>query len=232
MGSEPAPGRTFSLGSQTSQGLLLEPGFGVVSIPLGCSVTVSHQCFYELQKLLVCIKIKTDIGSPGSLAAQRDRVDVFPSLGGCAGFWLGRHLSCLPCYLLLSAHPGASPRGRMQSRGSTSSPEGRNSFLTRGLMCLLRHKSCWCRLPGQAQLCERHLTWSLRAGCRRLPCLPAAAREMTCPSLLQSCSLLIPPSPLQGLQQANAVPCSVKGCVKALLQAWAEPLPCPDGDVG
>lgn len=64
------------------------------------------------------------------------------------------------------------------------------------------------------------LTRSLRAGCCCLPCLPAAAKEITCFSLLQSCSFLIPLAPLQGLQQANALPCIVKGRVKALLEAW------------
>lgn len=37
VGSEPAPGRSFSLGSQTAQGFPLELGFGVVRVPLGCS---------------------------------------------------------------------------------------------------------------------------------------------------------------------------------------------------
>ena len=100
--------------------------------------------------------------------------------------------------------------------GSTSSPEDRTSFLAQGLICLLRYKSCWRRLPHWAQRCGRHLTWSPRVGCCHLPCLPAAAREMTCSSLLLSCCLLVPPSPLQGLQQANALPLQSKGVHESL----------------
>lgn len=234
VGLEPAPGRSFSLGSQTAQGLPLEPGFGVVRIPLGCSVTVSRRCFFELQKLLVCIKIKPDICSPGSLAAQKDGGNVSPSpFRGGAGFWLERHPSCSPC---VTHCPAPTLETCLEARrsplGRTSGPKGRNSFLAQGLICLLRHKSCWCRLPCWAQWCGRHLTWSLCAGCCRLPSLPAAAKEMTCCSLLQSCSLLVPPSPLQGLQQANALPCSVNGCMKALLEVWAEAPACPSEDVG
>lgn len=193
---------------------------------------MSHRCFFELQKLLVCIKIKTDTGSPGFLAAPRDRGNVSPSpFGGGAGFWLERHPSCLPCVTHCPAPTlGTCLRAGRSPVGSTSSPEGRNSFLTQGLICLLRHKSCWCRLPCWAQWCGRHLTRSLRAGCYRLPCLPVTAKEMTCCSLLQSCSLLVSPSPRQGLQQANALPCSGKGCVKALLEEWAEPSASPSED--
>lgn len=98
VGSVPAPGRSFSLGSQTAPSLPLEPGLGAVGVPLGCSVHLSHQCFFELCKLLVCVKIKTDSGSPGSLPAWRDRGDISPSpVGGSAGFWLERHSSCSPC---------------------------------------------------------------------------------------------------------------------------------------
>lgn len=57
-----------------------------------------------------------------------------------------------------------------------------------------------------------------------LPLLPAAVQEITCRSILQSCSLPSPPS-LFLLRQANTLPCGVKGCVKALLDAWASSAP-------
>lgn len=52
--------------------------------------------------------------------------------------------------------------------GSTSTPEGRNSFLAQGLICLLRHKSCWRRLPCWAQRCLPG------------PCVQAAAVFLVC----------------------------------------------------
>jgi len=70
VGLEPAPARSFSLWNQTAQGLPLEPGFGVVGVPFGCSVTVLGRCFFELHKLLVCIKIKTASDGSGCLAAR------------------------------------------------------------------------------------------------------------------------------------------------------------------
>lgn len=115
--SEPAPGRTFSLGSQTAQGLPLEPGFGVVRVHLGYSVTVSCRCFFELQKLLVCTKIKTDLGSPRSLAAWKG-VGLYPPPPSevVQDFgWKG-----IPPVLpaLPRAHPGDAPRGRTQPPGA------------------------------------------------------------------------------------------------------------------
>lgn len=92
VGSVPASGRSFSFGSQTARSFPLKPGFGVVRVPLGCSDPVSHKCFFELQNLLDYIKIKTDIGSPGSLAAWRDRGDV---LSSTIRFWLEEHPSCM-----------------------------------------------------------------------------------------------------------------------------------------
>lgn len=163
---EPAPGRTFSLGNQTAQGLPLEPGFGVVRVHLGYSVTVSCRCFFELQKLLVCTKIKTDIGSPRSLADWKGRGTVSSPLQRWCRILVGKALPCVT-----QSPPWGHASRQDSPGGSTSSPEGRNSFLMWGLICLFRHKSCCHRLPCQPQWCGRHLTPS---------CLQAAALFPVC----------------------------------------------------
>lgn len=172
----------FPWGAKKVPGLHLEPGFGVVRVSLVCCVAVSCPCFFELQELLVCIKIKPDIGSSGSLAL-RGRRDGSPY-----------------------SHSDSS------LMSSTSSPEGRNSFLTLGL----------------SVKAERLLAQAVQLGSavrEALYPLPVCSLLLSSPSASDSKgnylpfvphSLLIPLYVLPGLQQGNPLARSVKGLCESL----------------